>query len=723
MAKETVNETSLKTDASSGLAVFLVAVPLCLGIAHASGAPLLSGLISGIIGGLVTGYFSGSHLSVSGPAAGLTTIVLAANHQLGDYSLTLVAVFLAGLMQLLFGKLKLGSLSRLFPSSVIHGMLCAIGLILISKQFPHMLGFDREQFGVQKFSEDPADLTDSGPPESNTFSLIQDSLSLFTPGSLAIGCICLALLFFWEKRMAKKYPTLPGSLIAVVFAVAASFMLSWTAYSLPGDHLVQLPALNVKVLLFPDFSALKQMKVYTVAITIALVASLESLLSLDAIDRLDPKHRFSPPNKELIAQGIGNCLSGLLGGLPITSVIVRGSVNVNAGATSKASAILHGCYLLFAVLFLRSAINSVPLAALAAVLVFTGFKLAHPNSWKAAYHHGWAQFIPFVVTTLTVLFTDLLVGISVGLATSALFVLRNLHRASGFDVFHHRHRVKVRLHQEVTFFHKASLSKALEEIPDGSLVEIDGSRSITIDTDVLDAIEQFQLRAPRRNIQVFIGGIPSMHDSKLELEQRLEQEMQELIDRNQRWTTEKSQQDSNFFERQNSESRPLYLFVVCTDSMVPASTFTQTPSSQILAHRNIGHMVSAHDPNFMATLQYCVDILNIHHIVVCGHYGCQFIDQVLSAERNTSQVENWLWPIQNLIRKNQAELDAIADPSARARRIVELHTLEQSATLIGLPMLERSRERVGLPRIHAWVYDEATGGVTKLTRATSQKSN
>lgn len=716
------SDANLKTDASSGLAVFLVAVPLCLGIAHASGAPLLSGLISGIIGGIVTGYISGSHLSVSGPAAGLTTIVLAANHQLGDYRMTLVAVFLAGLMQLIFGKLRLGSLSRLFPSSVIHGMLCAIGLILISKQFPHMVGFDREQFGVEEFSENPEDLTDNSPPENNTLSLIQHSLNYFNPGSLSIGLVSLVILFFWDKKMSKRFPTLPGSLVAVVFSVTASLLLKLTSFGLPDDHLVQLPALTRGAFVFPNFAALSQIKVYTVAVTIALVASLESLLSLDAIDRLDPKHRFSPPNQELMAQGLGNCLSGLTGGLPITSVIVRGSVNVNAGATSKASAILHGVYLLLAVLFLRAAINSVPLAALAAILVYTGFKLSHPNTWKAAYHHGWSQFVPFAVTTFTVLFTDLLMGIGVGLGVAALFVLRNLHQASGFDVFHHRQRVKVRLHQEVTFFHKAGLSRALEDIPDGSLVEIDGSRAITIDTDVIDAIEQFQLRAPRRNIQVFIGGIPSMHDSKLELEQRLEHEMQELIERNQQWTSDKSQQDAQFFERQSSENRPLYLFVVCTDSLVPAATFTQTPSNQILSHRNIGHMVSAHDPNFMATLQYCVDILNIHHIVVCGHYGCQFIDQVLSAERNTSQVENWLWPIQNLIRQNDAELSKISDPALRARRIVDLHTLEQTATLLGLPMLQRSRDRVGLPRVHAWVYDEATGGVTKLTRAQSPAS-
>ncbi len=457
------------------------------------------------------------------------------------------------------------------------------------------------------------------------------------------------------------------------------------------------------------------MKVYTVALTIALVASLESLLSVDAIDRLDPRHRFSPPNQELVAQGVANCLSGLAGGLPITAVIVRGSVNLNAGATSKASAILHGIFLLLAVLFLRGAINSVPLAALAAVLVYTGFKLSHPSSWKEAYHHGWSQFIPFAVTTFTVLFTDLLLGICVGLAVSAMFVLRNLHTASGFDIYHHRRRIKVRLHQEVTFFHKATLSKALEEIPDGSLVEIDGSRANTIDLDVLDVIEQFQLRAPRRDIQVFIGGIASMNDSKLEIEKRLELEMQELVERNQAWSTSAKEQDANFFERQAEENHPLYLFVVCTDSLVQASTFTQTPSSKILVHRNIGNIVSAHDPNFMATLQYCVGILHIHHIVICGHYGCQFVDQILSTERNVPHVENWLSPLETLVKKHDAELQGITDLRDRARRIVELQTLEQAAALLSIPLMERSRERVGLPRVHAWVYDEATGGVTKLS--------
>lgn len=287
-----------KKDATSGLAVFLVAVPLCLGIAHASGAPLLGGLLSGIIGGILTGSLSGSHLSVTGPAAGLTTIILSATKQLGSYQGTLVAVFLAGVLQLVFGKLRLGSLSRLFPSSVIHGMLSAIGLILISKQFPHMVGYDREQMGVEEFAETQEDLNDDQISEKNTLSLIRHSMTFFHQGSLVIGSLSLAILVLWDKKMAKRFPSVPASLVAVIFAVSTTLMFKYgmPAWSLKADHLVQIPALSKEAFTFPDFSVLSNYKVYLVAITIALVASLESLLSLDAIDRLDPRHRFSPPN-------------------------------------------------------------------------------------------------------------------------------------------------------------------------------------------------------------------------------------------------------------------------------------------------------------------------------------------------------------------------------------------------------------------------------------------
>lgn len=419
-----------------------------------------------------------------------------------------------------------------------------------------------------------------------------------------------------------------------------------------------------------------------------------------------------------MAQGAGNCLSALVGGLPVTAVIVRGSVNLNAGATSKFSAIFHGIYLLLSVLFLRDIINLVPLSALAAVLVYTGFKLAHPSAFRHAYHAGWSTFVPFVVTTFTVLFTDLLMGIGVGLATSAFFVLKNLHLASGFDIYRNRHHVKIRLHQEVTFFHKSSLGRALEQIEPGAVVEIDGSKAISIDPDVIDAIKQFMLRAERNGIQVFVGGIPAMLEGTNEFEKRLEDEMNDILNRNQHWSKKTRDQDPEFFSRQHDEVRPRYLFVVCADSLVPPPTFTQTAPGDIMTYRNIGQVISAHDPNFMAVLQYCVDTLNIHHIVVCGHYGCDFVTQVLSSQRNLTQLENWLWPIGAVLEDHKKEL-ANLEPDQAARRLSEIHTVQQASNLLGLPVIKRSRERLGIPRVHAWVYDEDTGEINKMTRESS----
>lgn len=410
----------LRRDIPAGIAVFFVAVPLCLGIAHASGAPLLAGLISGIVAGLVIGSLSPSQLSVSGPAAGLTAIVLAAKQGLGSYEAVVTAVVLAGLLQLVLGVAKAGFLASFFPSAVVRGMLAAIGVLLILKQMPHLVGYDFEEMGVMEFPLSPEDLDerydDAHPAaEANTFTLLMHALGLFKKGALIIGVSALAVLVAWDRWVQKRLKSVPGSVVVVALGVAldALFQAVAPGLALQRSHLVQLPEIGSMASLsaamtFPKLSALANPQLYFYAATFAIVASLESLLSIEALDKIDPERPTTPTNRELIAQGIGNVVSGMLGGLPITAVVVRSSVNLSAGAKSKASTVLHGVLLVVALFLLRPVINRVPLSALAAVLVYTGFKLASPKAFKEMLRHGYNQAIPYVVTIAAIILTDLL---------------------------------------------------------------------------------------------------------------------------------------------------------------------------------------------------------------------------------------------------------------------------------------------------------------------------
>lgn len=490
---------NLKYDAPSSVVVFLVALPLCLGIALASGAPMLSGLIAGIVGGLVVASFSGSHLSVSGPAAGLTTIVISALTELGAYEAFLCAVILGGVFQVVLGLLRAGTIGHFFPAAVIKGMLSAIGLILILKQIPHALGYDRDFEGDESFFQADGE---------NTFTEILNAFNYLSPGAIIISVISVAVLVFWEKPVIKKNKVLqyvPGPLIAVLLGVLlnAVYKASLPQLSIAQEHLVSLPMTGefAKQMVFPDFSHFANPKVYTVALTIGLVASLESLLSIEAADKLDEFKRVTPLNRELRAQGMGNIVSGLLGGLPITAVIVRTSANINAGARTKASAILHGLLLLTAVLSIPHILNLIPFSALAAILIVTGYKLTKPALFREMFRKGWDQFIPFVVTIVAILLSNLLVGIFIGIAVGIFYVLKtNFHEA--ISLTRHGENYLLRMNKDVSFLNKAVLRKTLERIPDGAQVIIDGGNSQFIDRDIVETIEDFVLNAPNRSIHV-----------------------------------------------------------------------------------------------------------------------------------------------------------------------------------------------------------------------------
>ena len=497
---------SWRADLPASIVVSLIALPLCLGVALASGAPLFSGLIAGIAGGLVVGAVSKSPLSVSGPAAGLTVIVLAAIEGLPSYQAFLAAVAIAGVLQILFAVTKAGVASEFIPSAVITGMLAAIGLTLILKQIPHAVGYDAEAEGSLEFL---------GPDGANTFSeivfAVQNNLTI---GAVLIAAISLAFLFWWDKAKPKEGPLrfVPGPLVVVAFGVAANaaFKAFAPGLAIQPSHLVNVPVAHsvsefTSFFTFPDFSAVASMKTWTVGLTLAIVASLESMLSVKAVDDLDPQRRVTDKNRELFAQGCGNLVSALFGGIPVTSVIVRSSANVEARAESKMSTIMHGGWLLLSVAFIPTVLNLIPLSALAAVLIATGYKLTKPALFFQRYAQGWTQFVPFVVTTVAIVFTDLLIGIGIGLGVGFAFAIgRNFHRSLTFA--REGDDCLIRARRNLYFMHKYELQYVLSQVPDNANVLIDLSATNYVDLDNIDIINAFTKGASYRGITLLIRG-------------------------------------------------------------------------------------------------------------------------------------------------------------------------------------------------------------------------
>jgi MFS superfamily sulfate permease-like transporter len=495
----------LKDDIPAGLVVFLVALPLCLGIALASGAPLFSGLIGGLVGGLIVSWFSGSQLAVSGPAAGLTVIVFNAIETLGSFQGLLVACVLAGIIQLVLGFLRAGVIGAFFPAAVIEGMLAAIGLILIIKQIPHATGFHTHFEGDESYMHETA--------QSSFYEFLHAFVGV-TPGSVVISVVALFIMILWGTAWFKKQKWLtliPGPLVAVLWGVgynmiALRFAPGW---AVNNEHLVNLPVAEKATDFFNNFvlpdasylSYLTNPHVYVVAATIAIIASLETLLSLEATDKLDPLKRLAPTSRELKAQGIGNIISGLLGGLPITAVIVRSAASINAGGKTRIACFTHGVFLLLSVMFLAHYLNTIPLACLAAILLYTGYKLANPVLFKTFYQKGMSQFLPFVITVIAILVTDLLKGMAIGMVIGLFFVIKaNYHAAITLtqDGSHYL----LSLNKDVSFLNKAILRRFILSIPERSTVTIDASKAQFIDHDILETIEDFLATAPDDDIKV-----------------------------------------------------------------------------------------------------------------------------------------------------------------------------------------------------------------------------
>ena len=515
--------SNFKNDLPASIVVFFVALPLCLGIALASGAPLFSGLISGIVGGVIVGILSGSKIGVSGPAAGLAAIVLTAIGTLGGYENFLVAVVLGGIIQVVFGLLKAGIIAYYFPSSVIKGMLTGIGIIIILKQIPHFFGYDAVPEGDFAFFQLDGE---------NTFSELLKTLNFIRPGSALIGIVSLIILLFWDNVLSKKgkiFQVIQGPLVAVVTGIVFYVLTkSNNLLAISGTHLASVPVPKdatsfLNQFSFPNFSALSNPEIWVVAFTIALVASLETLLCVEATDKLDPHKNVTPTNRELLAQGTGNIISGMIGGLPITQVIVRSSANIQSGGRSKLSSILHGLLLLSSVMVIPNLLNKIPLSVLAAILLIVGYKLAKPTLFIKMYHLGWKQFIPFTVTVLGIVFIDLLYGIGLGLGVGIVVILIKSYQNSHFLHIENNNgahlKIKMMLAEEVTFFNKGSILKELDAIVENSFLELNVTKTRYLDNDIVEILDDFALKAKERNINIKLvseNGIIDNPESYLE---------------------------------------------------------------------------------------------------------------------------------------------------------------------------------------------------------------
>ena len=488
--------SNLKHDIPASIVVFFVALPLCLGIALASGAPLFSGLIAGIIGGIVVGALSGSQVGVSGPAAGLAAIVLTAIGSLGGFENFLLAVVLGGIIQLLFGVLRAGIIGYYFPSSVIKGMLTGIGIIIIIKQIPVFFGYESPEGGFS--------LTEMG-----------GVINAISPGATLIALVSLGILLIWSNILIKKgkiFQLIQGPLVAVIAGIIYELLTHGNSvWQIKVKQLVSVPVPSdftsfIGQFSFPNFSLISNPEIWVTAFTIALVASLETLLCVEATDKLDPEKRVTPTNRELIAQGAGNFISGMIGGLPVTQVIVRSSANIQSGGKTKLSAIIHGFFLLISVMLIPTLLNKIPLSVLAAVLFIVGYKLAKPSLFKTMYQLGWKQFTPFIITILGIVFTDLLIGIGLGLMVGITIILIKSFQNSHFlhieDNSDGEHRIKMTLAEEVTFINKGAILKELDLLPEETFLEIDVRKTRFLDHDILEIFEDFSIKAKQRSIEI-----------------------------------------------------------------------------------------------------------------------------------------------------------------------------------------------------------------------------
>ncbi len=737
---ERLSET-LPRDLTAGLVVFLVALPLCLGVALASNAPLLSGVLSGIIGGILVGILSGSQTSVSGPAAGLTAVVAAQIAALGSYETFFLAVVLAGVFQIGFGLARTGFLAAFFPSSVIKGLLAAIGVILILKQLPHVVGHDPDPEGDMAYEQ---------PDHQNTFSELYELLEDIHPGAAVIGLLSIAILVLWDRIKVLKKSPVPSPLVVVLFGVAASQVIGGygKGWLIEASHRVQVPVTSnladlFALLRFPDFTQLGNSAVYVAAMTIAVVASLETLLNLEAVDKLDPRQRNSPANRELFAQGVGNMASGLIGGLPVTSVIVRSSVNIHAGARTKFSAIFHGILLLVSVVLLPVYLNRIPLSCLAAILLVTGIKLASPKLVKEMWKGGYLQFVPFVVTVVAIVRTDLLIGVLIGLAVSLGFILRSnarrpirrvVEKHLGGDVVH------IELANQVSFLNRAALTQALDDVPAGGHVLLDANGTDYIDPDVLALILDFKAEAaPARGVEVSLVGFrdqyPLLRDqtqyvdySTREIQTAMTpaRVLQLLKEGNQRFRT--GRQLTRDLGRQVNATaagqHPLAVVLSCIDSRSPAELIFDLGMGDIFSVRLAGNIASR---KAYASIEYGTAVAGAKLVLVMGHTRCGAVTAAvnLAGSPQPAAEATGCQHIDHIVRDIQKALPAGYDakslaelsPAAQLEFVDDVARRNVANVVAAMTQDSQTLSRLvrdGKIAILGAMYDVVTGGIEFL---------
>lgn len=737
-----LTSSTVPRDLTAGLVVFLVALPLCLGVALASNAPLLSGVVAGIIGGILVGMLSQSQTSVSGPAAGLAAIVAAQIASLESFPAFLMAVVIAGFIQILLGIVRAGFIADFVPSSVIKGLLAAIGVLLILKQIPHLLGHDADPEGDMAFQQ---------PDQANTFTELGHMFGHIHPGAAMIGLGSIVLLVCWANFKPLKKSPIPAPLVVVLFGVGMSWLFRQFGgvWVVEPKNFVQVPVADslagfLGFLQWPDFSQLSNPAVYMAGLTIAAVASLETLLNLEAIDKIDPQQRTSPPSRELLAQGIGNVVAGLIGGIPITSVIVRSSVNINAGAQTKLAAIVHGILLLVSVALLPLWLNMIPLSCLAAILLFTGVKLASPALVRRMWIEGRYQFVPFALTVVAIVLTDLLIGVLIGLAVSLSFILnsnfrrpirRFVERHLGGDVLH------IQLANQVSFLNRAALLKVLEAVPRGGQVLLDAQNTDYIDPDVLDLLHDFtEQSAPARGVKVSLLGFRDKYQlldrtqyvdySTRELQSTLtpQQVLQILKDGHDRFRTgQRLTRDLGRQIRATSDGQhPLAVVLSCIDSRAPAELIFDLGLGDILSIRIAGNVISR---EVVGSMEYACAVARAKLILIMGHTRCGAVTAAIEMTCSPETVAQatgcqHLEPIvqviqqsidplacQRLERLSASEKENFINAVARANvaRVSEM-LLGQSQMLDGL-------HQKGSVAIIGALYDIVTGEIEFLPHA------
>ncbi len=707
-------------DIPSGIVVFLVALPLCLGIALASGAPLISGLIAGIIGGIVIGPISKSEISVSGPAASLTAVNLIALERLGSFEVFLLALVIGGVMQLILGILKAGIIADYMPTSIIKGLLAAIGLILIFSQIPYALGVELEDW-VLNFSRNYF----ANPPK------LAEMLGYVSPGSVVLSLLSLVILVFWDRTFLKRLRLLPPFLAVVIFGVAVNLFFKYfiPSYYLEGVQLVNIPDLEQisSFVTFPDFGAIGNFQVWVYAFTIALIASIASLLAIEAADNIDPHKRRSPPNRELIAQGIGNSLSGLIGGIPITSVIVRSSVNIEAGAETRLSTIIHGTLLLASVLVLSTVINLIPLASLAVILLVVGYKLASIAIFKSMFFKGGAQFIPFFVTTVAILATDVLLGVLIGTASSVFFLLRgnfyNPFYMEKSTKANEKKTMRLELSNEVSFLNKPAIKKTLWDLPQNSRVIIDATFTTYVERDVLEILDDFQNTFARENnIEVTIIGLKESYHRKSPINVQNNQHspkdelltpediLDYLVDGNKRYV------DGNMVSKRlkNKElldlikESPLATVINCIDMREPLNMLLNTDIGDLIPLRAAGNLVGDH---LVLSAEIACRKQGARLILLMGNSRNSFIKEAIMEHR--SGADSYLNPLlKPALSSGVFSSERIANEDERVLTDeITLWNLEESKSRINQnPYLKKQIEDGNIGLCSAF-YNRKTGEI------------